>query len=108
MLGYWIDERFAGALLVRRRDARGDLATTSGVPARTLSVENNPVWRNLILPALHPGMRIHAEVWASVPRLWFGPIDRGGWLGSSPAHQIRLAFRARGEGRLRHRQVRLG
>ena len=69
-------------------------------------------WRQIV-PALHPGMRIHADVWAGVPRLWFGPINCGAALGSSPLgssppHQISLAFYARGEGRLPHLQSRLG
>jgi hypothetical protein len=73
-LGYWIDDRFGGALLVRRRDARSDLTTTANVAIRAVETSSSAAWRNVICPALHIGMHLHAEVWAGRPRLWFGPF----------------------------------
>jgi hypothetical protein len=108
-LGYWIDDSFAGALLVRRRDARdGALPATTGIRIGTVDTRVSAAWRNVILPALHDGMLIHAEVWAGQPRLWFGPIlGSTQSVGSLSATQISLAFPTPGSGGLRHVQVRL-
>jgi hypothetical protein len=93
-LGYWIEDRFAGVLVVRRRDAREALGKpSSSLPVRTLDTSASAVWRNLILPSLHAGMLIHAEVWSGQPRLWFGPVP-GDTLsaGVLSATQISLQF----------------
>jgi hypothetical protein len=87
-VGVWVDNRFVGALLVRRRDARNDLATTTPIPIRMLEANASRAWLHLIRPALHVGMLVHAEVWSGQPRLWFGPIfDR-----ASQPNQLALTF----------------
>jgi HAAS len=98
VLGYWIGDRFAGVLLVGRRDARGAPGLPPArVPIRSLDTIASPTWRHVILPSLEAGMAVSVELWAGQPRLWFGPIP-GGTLsaGHSTATQISLAFPLRG------------